>query len=96
MREGEVVSVARVMQGRAEFVEFLVTADSRMADLALRDAQLPRGALVCAVLNAEGAFVPDGSFVIRPDDQVVVFVTPDVRGRVEKLFRRGMFGRGAS
>ncbi len=96
VREGEVVSVARVMQGRAEFVEFLVTSDSRMADTALRDAQLPRGALVCAVLNAEGAFVPDGSFVIRPDDQVVVFITPDVRGRVEKLFRRGMFGRGAS
>lgn len=93
VRQGDVVSVTPVLGGAAEFVEIVVSAQSRVANVALRDAEFPRGSIVCAVLRDEGAFVPSGDTVLLPDDQVVVFSRDEVRGAVERLFRKPAFAR---
>jgi len=88
VREGEVVSVAQVLEGRAEFVELVVPEDSRVTGKALHEAAFPRGAVACAVLNADGATIPRGDYVFKTGDQVVVFASCEVRPQVERLFRK--------
>ncbi len=95
VRDGQVVAVSQVLEGRAEFVEFLASKDSRIVDRPLSEAQMPRGAIVCAVLSAGGAVVPRGDHVLRAGDQVVVFTLREVRSRVERLFRKAAFSFGA-
>jgi trk system potassium uptake protein TrkA len=90
--DGQIVGVSPVMNDRAEFIEFAATADSRVVGKRLAEASIPRGALVCAIMGAKGARVPTGDDRIAVGDHVVVFVLKDVRARVEKLFKRPLFG----
>jgi trk system potassium uptake protein TrkA len=91
VREGEVVSVSPVMEGVAEFVELVVPRESRVCGRALHAAQIPRGALVCAVLTADGAIVPRGDHVFQAGELVVLLLLNEVRPQVERLFRKASF-----
>lgn len=95
VREGDVVSVTPVLDGRAEFVELVVSDKSRIAGMTLQDAGFPRGSIACAVLRPAGAFVPRGDTVLAAGDQVVVFLRTEARGGVERLFRKPAFGRSS-
>ena len=87
VREGQIVSIDKVLQGKAEFLEFLVPEKSRIAHKSIQDANFPRGSIVCAVLSAEGAIVPNGQYVLQPNDQVVVFARNEIRAKIEELFK---------
>lgn len=92
VRAGDVVSVTPVLDGRAEFVEFVASDQSRIAGKALHEAEFPRGAIVCAVLRPDGAFVPRGDDRIQSGDQVMVFLREETRAGVERLFKKPAFG----
>ena len=87
VRAGNVVSVTPVLDGRAEFVELVASDSSIVANKALKDAELPVGAIVCAVLRPNGAVVPQGDDRIRPGDQVMLFLRAEARAEVERLFK---------
>jgi trk system potassium uptake protein TrkA len=93
--DGQVVGVSSVMNDRAQFIEYLVPTGARIADKRLAEAALPRGALVCAIMNGAGARVPKGEDIIRPGDQVVVFSMSDLRPRIDKMFKKPIFAFGA-
>ncbi len=88
VREGQIVSLRPVLDGRGEFLEFIAIAGSRIAGKPIKDVNFPRGANICAVLGKSGAFVPRGDAVIHAGDRVVVFTTPKLRQAVERIFKR--------
>ncbi len=90
--DGQLISVLPIKGGRAEFIEFIVARESRIAETRLSDSLMPRGALVCAVLGAQGALVPNGDYVFHAGDQVVVFALHELRSRIERLFRKQTLG----
>lgn len=87
VREGQVLSVSRIMDGEGEFLEFLVPKNARITGVPLRDVNFPRGAVVCAGLGQSGPFIPRGDHALVGGDRVVVFTTPTVRSDIERLFR---------
>jgi trk system potassium uptake protein TrkA len=91
VREGEVLSVSRILDGEGEFLEFLVPADGRITGIPLKDVNFPRGAVVCAGLGKQGTYVPRGDTELAAGDRVVVFTRPDVRPDVARLFRKPLF-----
>ena len=93
VREGEVISISRILDGAGEFLEFLVPPDARITGVALRDVNFPRGAVVCAGLGREGTFVPRGDHKLSAGDRVVVFTLPKVRPDVARLFRKPLFSQ---
>ena len=93
VREGEVISISRILDGAGEFLEFLVPPDARITGVPLRDVNFPRGAVVCAGLGKEGTFVPRGDHHLSAGDRVVVFTLPQVRHDVERLFRKPLFSQ---
>ena len=93
-REGEVVAVSLLAEGKAEILELIPQEGSAVVGTPLMDLNFPRGALVAAVATAEGALVPDGQHVIEAGNNVVVFTLPEVRPAVERLFRKRLFGLG--
>ena len=88
VREGEIVSIRPVLDGRGEFLEFIAVQDSRVVGKPLTEVNFPRGANVCAVLGKNGAYVPRGDAVLAPGDRAVVFTTPDLRQAIERIFKR--------
>jgi trk system potassium uptake protein TrkA len=76
------------LEGRGEFLEFVATGDSRIVGKPIKDVNFPRGANICAVLGARGAYVPRGDDEIKAGDRVVVFTTSNLRKSVERLFQK--------
>lgn len=91
VREGEVVSVSLLEDGKAEILEIVPSPGSHIVNKPLREVNFPRGAVVAAVASDEGVFVPKGKDKIKAGNIVVVFTTPEVRPAVERLFRKKVF-----
>ncbi|RMH70808.1 MAG: Trk system potassium transporter TrkA [Gemmatimonadetes bacterium] len=91
VREGEVISMSIIADGKGEVLEFLVPANSKLANSPLRHINFPRGAVIGVIAGADGVFVPDGNDVIKPSHSIVIFTTPEVRPSIEKLFKKKAF-----
>jgi trk system potassium uptake protein TrkA len=86
VRKGKVLSIFEMPESDAETLEMMVTAQSRVAGKAIRDAGLPSGAIIGAVVHQGEIVIPRGDTVFRPDDHVVIFAIPSVIGDLEKHF----------
>lgn len=86
VRPGKVLAVHRVGSGGAEAVELMVRRGSKAENKSLRELRLPQGAIVGAVFRDGAAFLPTGDTVLQPGDDIVAFVTDDVRDEVERMF----------
>lgn len=66
-------SVEHFANGRVVLMEFLVKEDSVLADMSLTQFRKKFGnVLVCAVERQDQLFIPNGEFVIQPEDKIFV------------------------
>jgi trk system potassium uptake protein TrkA len=87
VRPGRVVSVSDIAGGKGEILEFIVPKKSKIIQNKLKNVGFPRGAIIGAIAGRQGVSVPTGDDKVMPGDSVIVFTTPDVRPKVEKLFK---------
>jgi trk system potassium uptake protein TrkA len=88
VRKGPVVSVSILANGAGEILELRAIRGSKVLATPLRDVGFPHGARVGAVATADTVTVPGGDFIIPEGAKVIVFITPDRREAVERLFRK--------
>ncbi len=83
---GGMLGITPVLGGVAEFIELSVTGRSRVAHKPLREAGIPRGAVVCSLVGPTGYSIPNGDTVIEPGMRAVVFTHATMRARIQALF----------
>lgn len=86
-RRGGVVSVSFLEGAKAEAVEVVVQEDAPVTGLALMEAGLPRECLVCAYVRDGEVHIPNGSTVLQPGDQVILFIQTQFAKKVMKYFK---------
>lgn len=86
VRQGEVKMVSVIEGGKGEIIELVAREKSKVVDVALKDAKFPKGAIVGALAGPNGVTIPTGEDKILPGMTVILFTTPEVRPKVEKLF----------
>ena len=86
-RAGQILSIAPVMEGKGEFLEFLAPEGAPIVGKPIKQVGFPTSANICGVVDKVGAFVPRGDDIIEANDRVIVFSTPQNRQAVEKLFK---------
>ena len=87
VRRGRIRGVSSVQDGKAEVIEAEALTTSTLVGRPLREADLPEGIRVGAVLREGEVFIPRGDTTIQAGDRVVIFaLAADVR-RVERMFR---------
>lgn len=84
MRKGKVLSAASIKGDEAEVLEAVALAHSDIAGKAIRDLNLPRGALILSIQRGEEVVFPTGGSVIMPDDRILILSTRRNIPRVEK------------
>ncbi|MBL4616448.1 MAG: Trk system potassium transporter TrkA [Robiginitomaculum sp.] len=87
VRRGRIISVQSVEDGKAEVIEALALTTSPLVGRPLRDLDIPDGIRVGAVTRDGEMLFPSGSFIIKPDDHVILFVEQSEIPAVEKMFR---------
>ena len=86
VRQGRIRSVHSLSEGFGEIIEAEALETSSMVGVPLREAGLPEGVLVGAIVRGEKVIIPRGDTVIKPKDQVVIFAAASAIKSVEKLF----------
>lgn len=87
VRRGRIRGVSSVQDGKAEVIEAEALATSTLVGRPLRDADLPSGIRLGAVLRGSEVIVPRGDTEIHAGDRVIIFAMADEVRRVERMFR---------
>ncbi|MDJ0936096.1 MAG: Trk system potassium transporter TrkA [Kiloniellales bacterium] len=86
VRQGRIRSVHSLSEGFGEIIEAEALETSSLVGVPLREADLPEGVLVGAIVRGDEVIIPRGDTVIKPKDQVVIFAAASAVKSVEKLF----------
>ena len=80
-------TVRDLEDGQAQVVEVQVRSKSRVVDVTIGALDLPRGAMVAALLRGNETRIPTNDDVISVGDTALLVVTKTARLGVERLFR---------
>ncbi len=85
IRKGKIVGVYSIFSGDAEALEFVVSSSSKLVNRAIKDTNLPQGCLIVAVERNGDNIIPDGNFIIKENDKMVIFTKKEHIEKVEKI-----------
>ena len=86
VRRGRVRSVHTLSDGFGEILEVEALETSSLVGPPLKEAKLPDGVIVGAIVRDKEVLIPRGDTVVRTGDRVVLFATAAAVKKVEKMF----------
>jgi len=86
IRRGNIKSVHSIFDGKAEVIEFSVEEKSSLSSKKIMDIELPPNSLLLSVIRGEETFIPDGQFIIEPDDTIIAIATKNSITQLEDMF----------
>ena len=86
VRRGRIKAIHNLLGDFAEVLEIEMSDNLDIANVALKDLNLPFGVLICAILREDEVIIPDGNAAMKPDDRVIVLAPQGQASKVEKLF----------
>ncbi len=86
VRRGRIRSVHSIPEGFGEVIEAEALETSSLVGVTIRDADLPDGVLVGAIVRGDEVIIPRGDTVVRANDLVVIFAATEAVKKIEKLF----------
>lgn len=87
VRRGRIRAVHSVLDGAAEIIEAEALETSPLVGQPLREAELPDGVRIGAIIRDGEMIYPSGSSQVKAHDRVVVFALAEQVRAVEHLFR---------
>jgi len=86
VRRGRIRSVHSIPEGFGEVIEAEALETSSLVGVPIREADLPDGVIVGAIVRGDEVIIPRGDTVIRANDLVVIFAATEAVKKIEKLF----------
>jgi trk system potassium uptake protein TrkA len=86
VRRGRIRSVHTLSEGFGELIEAEALETSSLVGVSIREAKLPAGVVVAALVRDESIVIPRGDTVVRAGDLVVIFASTEAVKKVEKIF----------
>ncbi len=86
VRRGRIRSVHSIPEGFGEVIEAEALETSSLVGVPIREANLPDGVIVGAIVRGDEVIIPRGDTVVRANDLVVIFAATAAVKKIEKLF----------
>ncbi len=87
VRRGRIKGVYSIEDGAAEIIEAEALHTSPLVGKPLKELGLPEGVRIGAIVRENEMILPEGQFVIKQGDRVIVFALGENVHEVEQLFR---------
>ena len=87
IRRGRIRAVHSLADDAAEIIEAEALETSSLVGKPLKEANLPDGMVIGAVVRDDEVIIPRGSTEVKAGDQVIIFVRSDLIKKVERMFR---------
>ncbi len=88
VQQTELQSLHIIEQGQAEVLEMTANGGSRIVGTPIRRLNLPRGAILTAIVSDGTVIIPRGSDTVKDGDTVVILTTASTKPSIERLFRQ--------
>jgi trk system potassium uptake protein TrkA len=88
IRGRRILSLATMERNQAEVMEVQVDESSRWVGKAVKDLDLPAGAILGSIQRGDEVVIPRGDTRIEPGDQIVVFALPKAIEETAQFFNR--------
>lgn len=86
VRRGKIHAVHTIGDGFGELIEAEAMETSSLVGVPLKDADLPEGVLVGAIVRDNEIITPRGNTVVQTNDRVVLFAAASAVKQVEQMF----------
>ncbi len=86
IRHHQITELASLPGIDAEVIEFVAAPGSRITRKSLKHMNIPKGAIIGAVLHNDRLIIPKGDTQIQPGDRVVVFSLPVALHHLARYF----------
>lgn len=86
VRRGRIHAVHSLREGFGELIEAEALETSPLVGTPIKDAKIPAGVLLGAIVRDGRVISPRGGTVVQPKDRIVLFAASDAVRKVEKLF----------
>lgn len=86
VRKGGIVSVSLLEGAQAEALEIIVGRGSEVDGMAVRNLNLPRECLLCAIVRNNEAYIPNGDTVLHADDRIIMFIKSEFSKNTVPIF----------
>lgn len=83
-----VETMHKIIDGRAEALEFIIRSRSRVTDIPLQDLRMKKGILVVCISRRNKIFIPRGSDRILPGDSVIITTQHKGLNDIEDILAR--------
>jgi trk system potassium uptake protein TrkA len=80
-----VLSARTMTDEKAEVLEAIALETSDIVGRPLKHTDIPKGALVIAIIRDEAIEIPSGDSVIQPNDRIIIFAKREVISKIEKI-----------
>ena len=86
VRKGGIVSVSLLEGAQAEAIELIIGENSEVTGRSLRDIELPKECLICAIVRSGEAYIPNGDTVLMANDRIILFIKSEFVKHTVPLF----------
>ncbi|MBG0771706.1 MAG: TrkA family potassium uptake protein [Anaerolineaceae bacterium] len=90
MSMGDLITLLKIGKGRYSLVEEKVDPESVASGKAIGDLEIPKQALITAIIRQGELITPDETTVLNPGDEIVAVVHSEEKQRLATLFDRKM------
>jgi trk system potassium uptake protein TrkA len=89
IRRTNIKNVYSISGGKIEVLEVGVEETSRANGRRIRELRLPHQSLIIAATRGDENFVPDGNFILKSGDYLIVIVKKEFIQNIEQIFAGG-------
>lgn len=82
---GNFVKLMDFKGGKAELAEVTLAVESPACNKTLKELNFPRSSTVVAIVRDEVVLVPESDTILRSGDEVMVLITEDTEGEIQKI-----------
>lgn len=75
IESSQVETLYKLMNGKAELLEFIVKSQNKITDIPLKDMNLKPNILIAGILRKNKPIIPSGNDIILPGDHVIVLTS---------------------
>ncbi len=86
IRKGKIRTVYTIFNGKAEVIEFTVEKPAYLIEKQIKEIGLPNKSIVVAIVRNKQTIIPDGNFVIKENDNIIILTKKEVIHKIEKIF----------
>lgn len=74
IKRNNVETLHRILEGKAEIIEFIVGRNSKIENIKIKHLKLPKDVIVATIVRTNEIVIPHGDDIIKEGDRVIVIV----------------------